>query len=294
MIINGYETTVGKPLKVKDHIHEVIKMLAIRNDLLPTTKAGVFTLDKTNGLNIPIFPLPITLDGYDKKIITVYDERPFRNESNKVISKAELNVIRLSAYLQQDGATNQFSTLTSSKFICMKGVGGALAQFIITRYGLDMTEGIALRIIIGHYINCLFEGDGENTGYISANALKTAFNIGNNISQYMVDDIGYLGNMIDLLTAIKTEPTLFKIKNISLAELIGLAGRLSYVGIGGKIVSVMLESPFLMVGFCYASVVNKGFFKTPIGLQLDVKYNKDLVETFIRNISYNYDLSDVS
>lgn len=293
MIINGYDTLIGKPLKIKDHVEEIIKALAVRRDLLPTTKAGVFTINNNNAVGISNFPLPITFTGYDNTVNTVYDERLFRNSKDKVINETELNIIRLTAYMQQDYATGHTATLNSSKFICMKAVGGGLAQLIGGRHGLDANELLNLRIIIGHYINCLFEPKSDETGYVSANAIKTAFGISRDISQSLIDDIGYIENFSELVKVIKTEPMLFKLSNLSLADLIALSSRLTYIGIGGKVVSVMLESPFLMCGFIYATVTNKAYNKTALGLQLDPKYNRDLVDAYIRNISYNYDLSPV-
>lgn len=293
MVINGYETMIGKPLKVKDNIEGVIKTLALRNDLFPTTKAGVFTINGENANNISIFPLPITLTGHDGRNITVYDERPFRNSNNKVISESELNIIRLTAYLQQDAINNNFSTLNTSKFICMKAVAGAMADTLGRRKGLNLEESQTLKIILGHYVNCLFEPDTTETGYVSANAIKTTFKIDNGFSQRIIDDIGYLPNVSAVVDAIKTEPTLFKMKNLTLMEFIAISSSLVYIGTGSKVVNVMLESPFLMVGFIYAVCTNGMYKKTPMGVQLDPKYNKEIVETFVSRINYNYDLSSV-
>ena len=293
MIINGYDTLIGKPLKVKDHVEEIIKTLALRRDLLPTTKAGVFTITNSNDTGLPRFPLPITFKGYDNTTQTVYDERQFRNTKDKVVNDTELNIIRLTAYMQQDYAMGQTSTLNSSKFICVKGVGGALAQLLSTRYGLDTNEALTLRIVLGHYVNCVFEPDSDEHSFVSSNAIKSAFGINRDTSQMIIDDIGYLKDVVALVNAIKEEPTLFKLKNLFLADFIAMTSRLTYIGVGGKVVSVMLESPFLMCGFIYAAVTNKAYNKTALGLQLDPKYNRDLVDDFIRNISYNYDLSPV-
>lgn len=293
MVINGYDTTIGKPLKIQDHVENTIKMLSLRNDLIPTSKPGVFTIDNTNGGTLPIFPLPITMTGYDGKNVTVYDERVFRNKNNVVISQTELNVVRLTAYLQQDAIQNDFSILNRCKFICIKGVAGALADILGRRKGLDSEELSTLRIILGHFISCLFEGNNDETGYISANSLKSAFNISTVYSQTIIDDVGYLGNVKSVVDALKTEPTLFKLKNITLQEFVAVSSSLVYFGVGSKVVNVMLESPFLMVGFIYAVCTNRMYAKTPIGLQLDPKYNKTLIEGFVQTIGYNYVLDEV-
>lgn len=294
MSINGYDTLIGKPLKIQERIEDTIKTLALRNDLVPTTKANVFSINNTNGMDIPIFPLPITLSGYDKRNITVYDERPYRDKNNKVISETELNIIRLTAYTQQDAIEGSRSILLSSKFICMKAIAGGLADKLGFNKGLDLEERQTLQIVLGHFVNCLFEGDSEETGYISANAIKTVFRVDNNFSQRIIDDIGYLANAADVVNAIKTEPSLFKLKNVTLMEFISVGQTLSFIGVGKKVVAVALEHPYLMIGFVYAACKNKLYSKTPIGLQLDPKYNRELVDEFLRTISYNYDLSPVN
>lgn len=293
MVINGYDTGIGKPLKIKDHVEETIKTLSLRNDLIPTNKPGVVTIDTSNAMSLPIFPLPITMTGYDGKNVTVYDERPFRNKNNVVISQTELNVIRLTAYLQQDAVQGDFSVLNSCKFICMKGVAGSLADLLGRRKGMDVEEIQTLKIILGHYVNCMFEGKSDETGYISANALKSAFNISTSYSQTIIDDIGFLGSVANVVDALKTEPTLFKLKNLTLLEFVSVSSSLVYFGVGSKVVNVMLESPFLMVGFIYAVCKNRMYAKTPIGLALDPKYNKDIIDGFVRTIGYNYVLDEV-
>lgn len=293
MVVNGYDTVIGKPLKIQEQIENVIKMLSLRNDLVPTSKAGVFTVNALNDVNIPIFPLPISMAGYDSKNITVYDERPFRNKKNDIISKPELNIMRLTAFLQQDVVENNYSVLNASKFVCIKGVAGGFGSIIAKRKGLTGEEKDTLLIILGHYVNCLFEGNTEETGYVSANAIKTAFRIDNSYSQSIIDDIGYLPNIVKVLEAIKTEPSLFKLKNLTLMELIAMSGSLTYVGLGSKVVNVMLESPFLMVGFCYAACKSRMYQKTTLGLQLEYKYNQKLVDAFVQTISLNYDIANI-
>jgi len=294
MLINGYDTLVGKPLKIQENIGETIKMLALRQDLIPTTKPGVFTINVSNAANMPQFPLPITLTGYDKANITVYDERPFRDKNNRVLSESELNIIRLTAYTQQDAIQGDRSILLSSKFICMKAVAGGLADKLGFSKGLDLEERQTLQILLGHFVNCTFEGDTAETGYVSANAIKSVFRIDNNFSQRIIDDIGFLHDTAAVVNAIKTEPSLFKLKNLTLLEFIAVGSTLSFIGIGKRAVAVMLESPFLMIGFVYAACKHKLYSKTPIGVQLDPKYNRELVDGFIRTISYNYDLSPVN
>lgn len=293
MVINGYDTMIGKPLKILEHIEGTIKALALRNDLLPTTKVGVYTINNENANGLPIFPLPITMTGYDGKHMTVYDERPFRNTKNNVISASELNIMRLTAYLQQDAVMGDRSTLNNSKFICMKAVAGGMANKLASRKGLNLEESNTLRIILGHYINCLFEEETSEVGYISANAIKTAFKIDTGFSQRIIDDIGFLRNIKEVVDAIKTEPTLFKLKNLTLMEFIALSSTLCFIGTGSKVVNVMLESPFLMVGFIYAVCTNGIYKKTGMGMQLDPKYEGDTIKAFVSTIAYNYDLSEV-
>lgn len=291
MVINGYDTTIGKPLKVKEHVESTIKALSIRNDLYPTTRANVFSINTQNAMEIPQFPLPITLTGYDRKNITVYDERFYRNKNNVVVNEPELQIMRLTAYLQQDAMEGDYGVINAQRFICIKGVAGAIAtQF----KGLDLEESSVLRIILGHYINCLFERDTEELAFISANAIKTAFNIDIGFSQRIVDDVGYIDTPVKLLNAIKNEPSLFKLKEKSLTELIGACARITFSGLGTGVTAVMLESPLLMIGFIYATCTNRLYAKTALGLQLDPKFNKKLVDTFLNSISSNYDLSRVS
>lgn len=293
MVINGYDTMIGKPLKALDHIEDTIKALALRNDLFPTTKPGVYTINSENAHGVSIFPLPITMTGYDGKNLTVYDERPFRNSKNNVISETELNIMRLTAYLQQDAVMGNRSTLNSSKFICMKAVAGAMANILARRKGLNLEETDTLRIILGHYVSCLFEEDTSETGYVSANAIKSTFRIDNGFSQRIIDDIGYLPNVKAVVDAIKTEPTLFKMKNLTLMEFVAVSSSLMFIGTGSKVVNVMLESPFLMVGFIYAVCTNGMYKKTGMGQQLDPKYEGDLIKGFVSTVAYNYDLSKV-
>lgn len=292
MNINIYDTLVGKPLRVVDEIADIIKMLAIRKDLLETPQNNVFVIDYKTANDIPNLPAPLTIKDHSNRFITVYDDRPFRNKAGRVLSQSELNIIRLTAYLQQEAIMGNTTVLASSKFIIVRGVVGAITE-LLGGTRLDLEEKNTLKIIATHFVNCIFEGDTPETGYLSTNVIKTVWNLDAAFSSYIIDELGFLGDTGKFVDAFRNEPSLFKLKSTSLSDFVAQMGRLSMFGVGSKVMRCIPEAPCLAAGFVYATVTNSHFNKTPIGVQLNPKYHKELIDAFIKTINYNYDLSPV-
>ena len=59
---------------------------------------------------------------------------------------------------------------------------------------------------------------------------------------------------------------------------------------GKHVVNASLECPCLFTALVYGTIQNGLYAKTPLGIQLDPKYNKGVIEAFVKNIDYTYDL----
>lgn len=119
MRINGYETTVGAPYRVMDKVENTLKTLHLTKGLTPTKKENVFVVNQLTQIQVDQFMFPLTLEGFNRKIITVYDERPYRNKNNQVTHPNEV-VLQKAAMLQQDVVEGNTTIIKSLRALATK------------------------------------------------------------------------------------------------------------------------------------------------------------------------------
>ena len=290
MIINAYDTTPGAPFKLIDKVEGTIKTLELMNVLTPTTKPGVFVVTHAENYNLPVFAFPITMQSHSRQIITVYDERPYRNKSNVLTNAPEAMIIRLGAYLQHDCALNNFTPLKNGRVLAIRTLAGALGNLFGQRAGLDVMENLHLKILLSYYYVCTMESPNIDYHFVAANVIRNVFNADLGIVQGVIDDLGHITTLKQLIDVINTDPVLYKLKGLNLKDFLSLSARLSFSAVGKHVVNASLEAPCLFTALVYGTIQNKLYAKTPMGIQLDPKYNKGVLEAFVKNIDFTYDL----
>lgn len=292
MIINGYDTTVGKQFKTVDHVDNTIKTLHLTRSLTPTKKEGVFVITHETGLNIPVFAFPLTLEGFNRKLMTVYDERPFRNKGNNaIVQQNELTIQRLAAFLQHDVAEGNRTPLKSCRLMATKAFAESISSRLIRPAGLDINEGLTLKILLAYYFVGLQEDGNADLGFITTNVVREIYGSDKGYVEGVIENVPQLTNIPDLLKAMHDNPTLYKTKQLGLKELIASMGGISFMSLGGKVIGVACETPCLFTAMVYGAARFKAYGKTALGQALDPKYNKGILESFIRHIDYTYDLN---
>ncbi|ASU03670.1 hypothetical protein JOAD_245 [Erwinia phage vB_EamM_Joad] len=290
MIINPYETTAGAPFKVIDKIEGTIKTLELMNALTRTTKPGVFVVTHAENYGIPVFAFPITTLSHSRETITVYDERPYRNKSNVLTNAPEAMIIRLAAFLQHDCAHNNFTPLKNGRILAVRSFAGALGNLFGLRAGLDVMENLHLKILLSYYFVGLMENPNHDYKFVVSNVVRTVFGTDMDIIQGVIDDLPYIANIKELIDVINKTPALYKLKGLNLKDFLGLTARISFSAVGKHVVNASLEAPCLFTAIVYGTIQNKLYAKTPLGIQLDPKYNKGVLEAFVKNVDYTYDL----
>lgn len=292
MIISGYDTTVGRAFKTTDHVDNTIKALHLSRSLTPTKKDGVFVITHESELKIDVFAFPLTLEGFNRKLITVYDERPFRNKGNNaIVQQNELVIQRLAAFLQHDVATGNLTPLKACRLMTTKGFSEAVSKRLIRPAGLDLNEGLTLKVLLAHYFVGLQEVNTVDLHFITTNVVHAIYGTEKGFVDGVISEVPKLENLPDLLKAIQGNPTLYKLKHLGLKELIASVGGITFMSLGNKIVSSACEAPCLFTAMTYGAARFKAYGKTPLGEALDPKYNKDILESFTRHIDYTYDLN---
>lgn len=290
MIINAYDTTVGKQYKIIDKVENTIKTLHITRNLIPSSKEGVFYVDNSLSLPVPTFAFPITMQAHNRTTITVYDERPFRNKSNQVTQLNELTILKLSAFLQQDVAEGNLTPLKSARQLATKAFSEAVGTQIIRRGGLDVNESLTLKVLLAYYFVCLEEVADDGLEFIATNIIRSIYGTEKGYLMGVIDGLPKLKDLGDLLAAIQTNPTLFKLKALDIKDLLAVISGISFSGLGGKVIAASAEAPCLFTAMVYGAIKFKAYNKTPLGMALDPKYNKNTLEAFTKHIDFTYDL----
>lgn len=290
MLINAYDSTVGKQYKLMDKVESTIKTLHISRNLKSSEKEGVFSIDHETGFTEPVFMFPITAKGFNGKLITVYDERPFRNKSNNVTNPNELEIQKLTAFLQQDVADGDMSPLKGGRLIMTKGFAESLSTRMGRRAGLDIDEIYTLKILLAYYAIGLTEKVKTELDFVSYNLIKSIYGAERGRVQGVIENTPVLNNLTELLNAIHANPILFKLKTLSLKDLIALVSGITFTSFGGSVVAAAVESPCLLTALCYGAAKFRVYNKTPLGMALDPKYNRNNVEVFLNHFHYTYNL----
>lgn len=292
MFINAYDTTAGTPLKVTDRVESTIKTLHMLRDLSPTKKDGVFVVSHAANYEVPVFAFPITTQGFDRKLITVFDERPFRNQNNnQITNQNEMVIIRLAAFLQHDAAQGNLTPVKAGRLQCAKAMAEALSVRLGRPANLLAQESMILKMLLIYYYVGLIEQDDDELELVSMNVIRSIYGAEKGVALSAIDGVPQLKNLPELLEAIKANPALYKLKHTSLADFMAVVGSISFSAMKGNVVKAAAEAPCLFMAFVYGAAVFKAYNKTPLGVALDPKYNKNSLESFINNIHFTYDLN---
>lgn len=302
MQIDAYNTTIGKPFRVVNKVEATIQALHISQSLTPTKKEGVYVVTYENKLPIEPFAFPLTITGYNRKVITVYDERPYRNDrNNQVINPNELAIMKLTAFLQQDVAMGNLTPLKQARNLATKAFAGAVGNLVINRGNLGVSssigrnpmgsnEAMTLKILLAYYFVGLEEPLNTDLELVTINVCRTIFGADKGFVLGVIEGLGRLPTLIELHEAIINNPVLYKLKTVSFKDFLHLVSTITYASLGKQVVGASTEAPCLFTAFVYGAIAFKAYAKTPLGLELDPKYNKDTVNTFKLNIEYAYDL----
>lgn len=303
MQIDAYNTTIGKPFRVMNKVETTLQALHIAQSLTPSKKEGVFVITHESKTPVSQFAFPLTFTGFNKKIITVYDERPYRNErTNQVHNSNELTIMRLAAFLQQDVADRKLTPLKQARNVTAKAFADSVGSLIINRANLGVTssigrnpmgseEAMTAKILLGYFFIGLEEPLDSDLELVAINVCRDIFGADRGQVLNAIEGIGRLPTLLELHKALIENPVLYKLKTISFKDFLHVVGGISFAALGRHVVGAATEAPCLMTAFVYGAAAFKAYDQTPLGIALDKKYNKDTVATFIRNIDYTYDLN---
>jgi hypothetical protein len=291
MLINAYDTTVGKPYRATDKIESTIKTLHVTRNLTPTKKPGVFVITHETSLPIPVFAFPITMEAFNRQMITVYDERAFRNKSNAIVHQNEVTIAKLAAFLQHDAAEGNLTPVKNCRLMATKAFAEAVGTRIIRRAGLDMNEGLTLKVLLAYYFVGLQEDRSSDITFVAINVIRSIYGSEKGYILGVIEELPQLNTLAELLDAMLSNPVLYKLKGFELKDFYNLLGGISFSALGGKLVIAACEAPCLFTAMVYGVARFKVYAKTALGMALDPKYNKGVLESFTKHIDYTYDLN---
>ena len=290
MNVNAYNTTTGKPFRLTDHIESTIKTLQLTNGLTKTTKDKVYVIQQDTNLNLPVFAFPLSLPSHTREMITVYDERPFRNKSNVLVNEPEAIIHQLCSFLQQDVVQGNTTPLKNGRLVCTKAFANSLGYLLTQRSNLDVSESITLKILLSYYFVCLMETRLTDVQFVATNVIRGVYGLEKTTIDNVISDLPLLKDLKGLLDVIHHMPALYKLKTMTLKDFLTIVGRMSFSALGQHIVASAAEAPCLFMAMVYGTIKNKIYAKTTLGIQLDPKYNKGSLESFIKGIEFTYDL----
>lgn len=293
MLINAYDTTVGKKYKATDGVEATIKALHVSRTLTPTKKDGVFVLTHETTLPIPAFAFPITMQAYNRDIITVYDERPYRNKGNDaVVNQNEAVIIRLAAFLQHDVAEGNIAPVKNCRMVATKAFSEAVASVLSRRGGLDVNETMTLKVLLGYFFVGLQEENNSDLILVATNVIRSIYGSEKGYILGVVEELPKMATLEDLLDAISSNPVLYKLKATEMKDLMTVMGGISFAALGNKVILAACETPCLFTALVYGAIRFKAaYHKTKIGEALDPKYNKETLASLQKHIDYTYDLN---
>ena len=292
MLINAYDTTGGIPFKTTDRVDSTIKTLHLMNNLAPTKKQGVFVVSNDSDYDVPIFAFPLTFQSYDRKTITVFDERPFRNKNNnQIVQPNELVIMRLAAYLQHDAFLGNITPVKASRLQCAKAFSEALSVRISRSAFLQANEVMTLKVLLTYYYVGLIEDDPTELSFVAMNVIREIYGADKGFVLTVIEGLERLLTLGQLLMAIKANPILYKLKTLELKDFLSVVGGMSFSTMSPRIIVAAAEAPCLFTALVYGAASFKAYNKTPLGMALDPKYNKNSLDSFLKNIHFTYDLN---
>lgn len=288
MILNGYDTTVGRRFKVKDKVAETLKALQSSDRLELIDNRGVYAINHKNDFGLPPFVLPMSMQNYMRKPVTVFDQRTYLNRDGNNINLPEYNVMLLAACLQQDLQTGNKTLIKSVRPFTIKAFANAIGRRLERTVTMDITQRRILRIILAYYYVCLLEDPSADYKYVAQNAIKAALRYDINDIRDVINDLGYVGTVEELHRTIVTHPQLFDLSKIDIGGFIGTAGTVFMSTSGYKfIVQCAIELPTLFTAMCWGAATQKIYQNTGLGEELDVKQDRN-VETFIKQVGFYF------
>lgn len=292
MLLNAYDTTVGKTIAVSEQIKGTLRTLALMEDLVKSPKNGVFFIDHDNGGKLPLFMFPLSVQGHDRKFITVLDRRPFVNRNGVVINPAEYSQVLVTAYIQQDMQENNFTIIRSTRELATRAYARSLSNRIGRQAGLDDQEQLELLVFLGLFH--IYQSERSTTDYdfVARNVLKQALTLDSSITFPLIEEMGYINDIEDFVDFLRNRDAFFKLKNMTKKDFISLGSSIWFSSLSRFVMGAALEHVPSFVGICYATTTNKMYLKTTLGSQIDPKYNERLIESFARTINMAYPMGD--
>lgn len=288
MILNGYDTTVGSKFKIKDKVAETIKLLQSTQRLELIDNNDIYGVNHKDDFGLPKFIFPISLLNYKREPVTILDQRTYFNKEGRNINIPEYTVIMLAARLQQDLQESNVSLIKTVRPYTIKAFANSFGNAIARTTTLDFVQKTTLRIIIAHYYVCLFESTADDYIFVSQNAVSRALRIRQSDVYDVIKDIGYLGTITDLLSAIKTTPSLFNLSRLDIGGLIAAGSSIFFSTSGFRmIMGAALEMPTLFTALCYGAATERIYQNTAIGQELNVKTDSS-VTSFIQTVGFYY------
>lgn len=284
MIINGYDTVAGRRVSVVDDVSTALKTLSVTSRLKPYGRnTGVFLLDWSNGEALKTMVFPLSLKDFRNQPITILDTRHYLNKEGKVVNPAEHDMMLLAALLQQRAYKNDIVPLTGTRVYTLRAFVLSVSDVLGRR--LSPAQRLDVQIILGHYYNCLLTPQSVDVNFVTQNVLNNSLKISPQTSGPVIDEIGYINTLTQLVDTLKSYPTLGSLSKLEIGGFIGVVNQTFFTTSGFReIIGASVEMPHLYTAICYASATNNFYRKTPIGLQMDSR-NRPGIENFVNLIN---------
>lgn len=288
MYINGFDTTVGSRFKVKFKVAETLRQLQSADKLELVDRRGVFAITHQNDYGLPPFVFPMSLHNYLRKPVTVFDQRAYIDRNGKNVNLPEYNVMFLAACLQQDLNMGNRTLIKSVRNFTVKAFANAMGSRLQSQVELNIEQRRTLRIILAYYYVCMMEESTNDFQFVAQNVLKTALRFDVDIIREVIDDLGYVGTLPDLLRVITTNPQLFPLKKLDMEGLIGVGNTIFFSTGGFKFIpSVAIELPTLFTALCWGAASQKIYQNTALGRELNTKEDPT-VSNFLQQVNYYF------
>ena len=288
MIINGYETTVGSRFKLKDKVAETINALQSTDRLELVDNRGVYAVDHKNDFGLPHFVFPISLINYMREPVTVFDQRVYFNKAGRNINVPEYNVMLLASILQQDAQKGNLTLVKSVRPFTIKAFANSVGNAISRTATLDIVQKITLRIILAHYFVCLAENPDNDFTFVSMNAVSRSLRVSQQQVLEVIEDIGYINTLPQLLAAIKENPALFALSRLDIGGLVAAGSSVFFSTSGFRmLMGAALEMPTLFTAICWGAATQKIYQNTAVGQELNIKEDRT-VSNFIATAEYYF------
>lgn len=286
MILNGYDTSVGTRFRIKDKVAETIKMLQSTDRLELVDNNGIYAITQANDLGLPPVIYPISIQNYLKEKVTVIDHRPYFNKNNQNVNIPEYNLMFLAAMLQQDAYKGNTTLIRTVRPFTIKAFANSIARKLEGALQLDIEQKTTLRILLAYYYVCLIESPDVDYTFIAQNSIQQALKFPGMRVRRVIEDLGYVSTIQELLNIIREHPELLPLNRLDLSGLIQAASGIFFANSGFKqIVPAALEMPTLFTAICYAAATQRLYQNTAVGQELDPKSNQQ-VGSFIKTVGF--------